>query len=329
MSTIVKSYRHWIANESNFAMVKQIEDMARMMSLLLPVSYKDSSNANILSESAFVFVNTIGLLNDHIHAYASRKSKNTKTMFVNKLSTSLNIIGSLAVIGEMIAKSRWGERGRWKLILTIELLRAMLRFCILKNSNWRTLEYGGAKIIETLNSDEHEVSGPSWWKGRNGTLLPVPREITLCNSCTGPNAPFGTLQIISETTNITRPVAFVFLRVLLGKQSWVPILASLACTLVCDQVSRWAQMDVVNTCRRAGLRGPAAKISLSIQQEMSRRRLAIFLLLMREPLFTRLTRHVLERGCDMLSFIPIVRVLLRFALDMAIYFQRYYFYSSG
>lgn len=46
------AYRRWISEPKNYAKMKQVEDMARMMTLLVPVRNSDVSLFDVLSDDS-------------------------------------------------------------------------------------------------------------------------------------------------------------------------------------------------------------------------------------------------------------------------------------
>jgi len=334
----LEKYKRWVSDRKNYAKVKQLEDVARMVTLLLPASYAGSGEVNIFSESAFALVNTLGLLNDQIYSDSQKGAQAhlLRKVPAEKTRWALTVVGSLAVVGEMCG-ARWGgEKGQWKMIAAIELIRGILRLRILMQSQWRTLENGGVTQSMVSPASHAQAAGaPShgteWWRGSRGTMLPLPPRLASGSfeSVRPPNAPSGDHHIAGELLNIARPIVFVCLRLMFGRKSWLPLLATVATAAASDRMSAHAHGTCEEACRRRGLHGANARIPPAVSQEILRRRLTLLLLFLREPLFSMFTRRAFESVYYGFSYIPLVRSLVRYIIDMVYYLQRHYFYSSG
>eukprot|EP00938_MAST-03A_sp_MAST-3A-sp1_P003347 g3347.t1 len=328
-SSLLSKYKAWLGSGENYALAKQAEDMLRMATLLfLPVSDPTQTQAHVFSETAFALVNTLGMVNDQVYA----STRNTSPVVAERTRWALTALGNLAVIGEILSSRSGGDSGRWNMILGVETVRAMLRLRILSKNGWRTLERGG-DIAPPQNPSSSNASIPSkqpnWWRGTNGTMLPIPSSIRTESTVRAPNLPRGNTHKLAEVLSISRPIVYAFLRSVLGKKSWLPLLAALAVALVSDRLCRAAQDAANRSCRRAGLRGAACSTPENLKQETYRRRLALLSYLMRAPLFEKITRRVFEAVYYGFSYIPLVRVFVRYVIDMIYYVQRYYFFSSA
>ena len=158
-------------------------------------------------------------------------------------------------------------------------------------------------------------------------MLPIPSSMH--SNVRAPNLPRGNTHKLAEVLSISRPIVYAFLRSVLGRKSWLPILAALAVAFVSDRLSRAAQDAANRSCRSAGLRGAASSTPEHLKHETYRRRLALLSYLMRSPLFEKVTRRVVEAVYYGFSYIPLVRVFVRYVIDMIYYVQRYYFFSSA
>jgi len=242
----------------------------------------------------------------------------------------LTLIGSLAVIAEMIGMRTNGETGQWNMIIGVETIRAALRLRVLRKSSWRTLENGGCVHSATpADAGRSEARTRQWWRGPNGTVLPMPPNVRTPHTVCGPNMPSGAEHVGGEILHIVRPLMYAFLRRIAGRKSWIPILVSLGALLISDRLSQLAQRRCEAKCRRMGLRGVDTKVPVSVSAEQTRRRLSWMLLLLREPLFSSVTRRAFEGVYSGFSYIPLVRTLVRYIIDTLYFFQKYYFYSSG
>jgi len=326
----VDTYKQWISKKDNYAKIKQAEDVARMVTLMLPAS-RDEGNPNILSESAFAVVNTLGILNDQIFSEAEKSPiSRGKGIVAEKTRWMLTVLGSLAVIAEMCGSRTGGDLGRWKMIATVEAMRSLLRLRILYKTKWSTLENGGISSFAVGPAHaEDGLSSTEWWKGPRGTLLPLPPNASARANISAPNLPTGFDHFAGETLNVMRPFVFACMRLLLGRRSWIPILSFVATAFASDRLTQRAVDACEKSCRQKGLRGDHARVPRNVEQERLRRKLSLFWLLLREPLFSAFTRRVFESVYFGFSYIPLIRSLVRYIIDVVYYFQRHYFYSSG
>ena len=220
------------------------------------------------------------------------------------------------------------------MIALVEAIRSLLRLRILYKTKWTMLEYGGVSSFAvgqnvTGNGSLPGESTSEWWKGPGGTLLPLPPNSAVEGNARAPNIPKGFEHVAGETLNVLRPFLFACLRAVLGHRSWVPILSFVATVLASDRLTERAVNACEASCRRKGLRGVDARVLRSVEQERLRRRLSTLWLLLREPLFSTFTRRVFESVYFGFSYIPLLRTLVRYIIDVIYYFQRHYFYSCG
>lgn len=327
----MEMYKGWVLK--NYGGIKQVEDISRMLTLLLPASHGDG-DTNILSESAYAIVNTVALLNDHIYMTAKSQAsgvlaqRTMESAHVETIRWILTGMSSLTVVVEMCA-ARWsGEAGQWKTICAIETARASLRLLLLHSTDYRTLELGGT--VMTPSQPQQMPQAPQqWWQGKRGVILPLPPGIVTSRPAQPPTAPSGRKHLIGELLYVFRPLAYVYLRWRMGGKSWLPLVASLGIAITGNQYASAAQAAARTRCRASGMLANAATSPPRIVDEMSRRRLLLSCHLMREPLFSTVTKRLCDKVVYFFSYIPLVRTLVRYMIEMLYYLQRYYFYSSG
>ena len=117
------------------------------------------------------------------------------------------------------------------MILGVETVRAMLRLRILSKNGWRTLERGG-DIAPPQNPSTSNASGSfettELVEKYERCMPPIPSSIRTESTVRAPNLPRGNTHKLAEVLSISRPIVYAFLRSVLGKKSWLPLLAALA-----------------------------------------------------------------------------------------------------
>ncbi|KAJ6802279.1 peroxisome biogenesis protein 16 [Iris pallida] len=134
----------------------------------------------------------------------------------------------------------------------------------------------------------------------------------------------GQLFVTGEVLCILRPLIYVLLIRKYGIRSWTPWLVSLAVDLTAMGVLSRA----INPSRGGG-EEKYFQLSTSEKDEVKRRKLIWALYIMRDPFFTKYTKHRLEKTEGYLSHVPFVGFLTGKLVELIVGAQTRYTYTSG
>ncbi|RDL40851.1 Peroxisomal membrane protein PEX16 [Venustampulla echinocandica] len=135
----------------NQSSVTQIESALRSLTYIIPGRFRD---AELASESLHSSIQLLSMYHDSLLARAVSKlpgmpkqqsphNRYTKfwiqrSKFYRRIATLLAMIQYTELLWEMAAKRR-GERMRWRVVVTLEVVKAVCRLCLLKITNSRPL----------------------------------------------------------------------------------------------------------------------------------------------------------------------------------------------
>ncbi|KAK7340160.1 hypothetical protein VNO77_20854 [Canavalia gladiata] len=132
----------------------------------------------------------------------------------------------------------------------------------------------------------------------------------------------GALFLIGEVLSITRPLIYVLFIRKYGARSWTPWFLSLAIDCIGMSI-----LSIVTSV--AGGKTQMFHLSAPEKDEVKRRKLLFVLYLMRDPFFSKYTRHRLESTEKVLEPIPVIGFLTAKAVELTIGAQTRYTYMSG
>eukprot|EP01018_Ginkgo_biloba_P005066 Gb_27812 [translate_table: standard] len=133
----------------------------------------------------------------------------------------------------------------------------------------------------------------------------------------------GGCFILGEVLVILRPFFYALLIKKYGIGSWKPWLLSLAMDLAgMSIISRVTLPDLIRN-------GRTYSLSRLEKQEVQRRQLLWALYLMRDPFFSKYTRHRLEYSEQLLKPVPVIGTLTAKAVELIIGVQTRYSYTSA
>lgn len=168
-------YADYIAQNSQS--VGQIESTLRSLTYLLPGARLDDSE--IASESLHTFVQLLSIYHDHLlkkRANASLQSSTSQpksqtpkpthharytTFWSNssstytKLATLLKVVQYTELLCEMTARRRGGEQTRWRVIVLLESIKAILRLALLRATETRPILTPPLPLREDIAAAAH------------------------------------------------------------------------------------------------------------------------------------------------------------------------------
>lgn len=199
----------------NASSITSIESTLRTLTYLLPGRFQDSEAA---SETLYAFLNLLGIHHDSILARAIEKlprnnAKNlpitahnrytkywsSKSKIYRLLSTAITTLQHLSFLLEIIARKNFGEKGRWRIIISIEAIKAFCRIVLLDTTRSKPLVFphvsdrqvDPAEIEESL---DHAALSSSYVEATD-------KQPSLAN---------GTLAVGSDTVSNEKSIAEKF-----------------------------------------------------------------------------------------------------------------------
>lgn len=151
---VLTKYDNYILQ--NASSVTSIESTLRTLTYLLPGRFQDSEAA---SEVLYATLNLLGIYHDSILARAIEQLPNSakrpqlsahnrytkfwtsQSSLYKKLSVGVTTIQHLSFLLEIVARKKFGEKGRWRTIILIEAMKAFCRFVLLQETNSRPLVF--------------------------------------------------------------------------------------------------------------------------------------------------------------------------------------------
>lgn len=185
--SLVKRYDRFILK--NASAISTVESAIRTLTYVLPSRFDDNQ---LVSEAIYATCGLVGLYHDSIiaRAVASMQTKPaitphgryTKYWYVHSgvyrnLALFVSTLQSLSFLLEILARKTFGEKGRWRLVIAIEVVKSLARVYLLRVTGWRPLVYPHvperamepAALEQRLSEEVAELEAKS--HGENGSAL--------------------------------------------------------------------------------------------------------------------------------------------------------------
>lgn len=148
---ILAAYNDYVI--SNASTVTSVESTLRTLTYLIPGRFQD---ADLASEALSASLNLLGIYHDSILARAVEKLEKKPTLsphnrytkfwtsssaVYKNLSIFVTTIQHCSFLLEIVARKRFGEKGRWRMILSIEAIKAICRIVLLQETKSRQLVF--------------------------------------------------------------------------------------------------------------------------------------------------------------------------------------------
>uniref|UniRef100_A0A1B6E1J0 Peroxisomal membrane protein PEX16 n=2 Tax=Clastoptera arizonana TaxID=38151 RepID=A0A1B6E1J0_9HEMI len=311
-------YKDWVSK--NPQLTSDIESAVKWISYFFSGRLSDS---NVLAELVYSISNLVVLFNDKIIIQAHSLQSSSKG---DKLKTWLTILEYSEVFIEVSALKLWGDKGKWLIILLIQILKCLARFKLLiyhnvqigqnppiqplerkkvckennldnKGISKQAFRLESGRVIRTVNGTE-PVQSRSWQPPE----LPV--ELN--------ESPLNDKQLAGEALYIVKPLVHLGMSFLFSPRHWVPWMVALGI----DSASLKLLENKGNS-------------TLSQRQivELNQRNIALLLYLLRSPFYEKHTKDKLNRLLIVLSDnLPLVGIVLRPLAKYIPRWQETYFY---
>ncbi|KAJ1800190.1 hypothetical protein LPJ59_001279 [Coemansia sp. RSA 2399] len=371
---MLQKYAQFVVD--NAAQVNSIENGLRMLTYVLPGRFADSELA---SEAIYTLLSFVGVYHDGVLSRAAqagmlsdREGKAVEieatafSRYQGLLAAQSAVYRNAAVLLsgmqfsekliEMAVVKRCGDKSRWKAVLWIEVVKAVLRLNLLQRSGRRMVtgsvvperlvdpaQLGTAARAASQQQQQQQAKGDADeapWNGQRSGLRFRGVHAVLAHSEGAAHlaayvsgearhpesvAParslvrrYSMLGAAGELLFILRPVLYVLGIRKLGKRDWRPWALSLLVELVSRQMIR------------SDLRDSEATEPRTVERdELSRRKWLLMYYLLRSPFFDRFVESRMTRVADWCGNKPLLSLVGALIRDYLPLWQQYYFYTSA
>ncbi|KAI1005115.1 hypothetical protein K3495_g3103 [Podosphaera aphanis] len=324
--------------------VTSIESALRSLTYIIPGRFR---NAELASESLHCSVQLLSMYHDsllqrtcakipsmsNIQSLHNRYTKfwSIRSHLYRRVATLLSMIQYTELLWEMIGKRR-SERARWRVVIILEVIKAMCRLCLLRITNSRPLVNPPLPLRETIPEEsgegEDEFSEglqPAAQKGhrmkRTGLSLPdLPNpanisgyllsKVLTADDIKVPSALLNKVHgstELAEWLHILQPLIYsITLSRCKNKKNWLPWLVGVSIELAARQF------------RKDGLRTTALE-----REVWGKRSWAMTWWMMRGSFYETITKQFLHRTSERLPN------LLSAVLDDYLYLWDEYYFSTS
>ncbi|XP_063233294.1 peroxisomal membrane protein PEX16 [Bacillus rossius redtenbacheri] len=321
---LFRSYRNWVC--VNPKQASDVEAFAKYVSYFIAGRINDST---IPSELVYSLSNLLVFFNDRMIQKARREAPGS----VDRLKTWLTVVEYVEVFVEITTRRLFGEKGRWIVIVCLQLLKCVGRLALVfqhgelvtQTPAIPPLMRDGAPDVSELD-EKLQVQSAAFTLRRSGRVIrrvemapPIRsrawKPLRLPAACRESKTVMDeetSFRSIAECLYIIKPIAHLCLMSVHGQKSWKPWLMS----LVMDIVS-------LHTHRKR----TRSSLSRRQQLELSRRLVALVLYALRSPFYEAHTEQRLVRALNCLGrSVPLVGALVGPLAHYLPLWQDTYFY---
>lgn len=328
LNKLATKYQKWISSSPSKS--SEIESTVKWVSLLLLNQFNNSS---VLSELIFSLSNLLIFFNDRIILKSLPYSAVHKR-YEDNLKIVLTILDHCEVFIEITARKLWGPRGKWVVVLLLQLFKSLGRIRLLckykipliecppvpylkrkelievygeidnKNNNdqkkAKVLLLNSGKIIRSINSD-HDITNRSW------------KPVELHEISPNSDKQFDNYQLVAEAIYILKPLIHLGSMYYYGQKAWKPWTIALSLDLA--SIYFMTKTDYRNFSRRQNI-------------ELTRRSLFLCLYLIRSPFYDRKSKQKIERVLlTLTNSIPFTKFILNPLSEYLPLWQQIYFHT--
>ncbi|PWY65344.1 peroxisomal membrane protein pex16 [Aspergillus heteromorphus CBS 117.55] len=348
----------------NASSVSQVESALRSLTYIIPGRYRDSE---ISSECVHSGVQLLSLYHDSLVSRVVSRLPSTaprpipspharytkfwtsRSLLYKKIALSLQMVQYTELLWEMTARRR-GEKVRWRVVILIEVIKAICRLLLLRLTNSRPLvspplpeREVDPRFLEEEDSDWNGMQTPvsqqssdSWTMPRTGLSLPSLPDvnglsnylITKVLTADDIKPPKALLRRVTgqgqlaEVLYILRPIIYALAmeRYCGNKRSWRPWLIGFGMEYGCRQLSKSDFRETVT----GGLRG----LTGLEREEMRKRGWAMGWWCMRGAFYEDITKSLLKSLTGKMKGKPLVDLIGSVVEDYEYLWDSYYFSTA-
>ncbi|XP_070519511.1 peroxisomal membrane protein PEX16 isoform X2 [Cardiocondyla obscurior] len=279
--------------------------------------------------------NLIVFCNDLL-MYSSKRQHLKIPQFDSKIKIWLTVVEYTETLLEVSAKKLWGPKGKWLIIVIVQLFKAVLRLLSIHMYKERITKSPATpplnrekfnKVINGVNDDV--VSKEGFMLKRSGTVIRSVKYSVPIKTRTWKALP----SIIDENKNlrneqkqksernlklaeslyVTKPLLHLGCMYVTSQNHWPPWILS----LIIDITS----LKILTRCASKAL------FSKEEEEELVRRRLSLLLYILRSPFYDKYSRNKINTLLDTLSTsVPLAKYLASAVKKNLPYMQSTYFY---
>ncbi|KAG6505781.1 hypothetical protein ZIOFF_038146 [Zingiber officinale] len=307
----MEAYKLFVRKNREF--VHSLESLANGITWLLPERF---SNSEIGPEAVYALLGILSTLNQHIIDTTPTKLRPPSlgdsafpwSLFVSMLKDAETVV-------EVAAEHFVGEKHKWNYLALTEAVKAFVRLAAFRDSGFKILLQGG----EIVNNDERVSENYN-------TRLGDARMAGGSNMPGSIHERYGTIQQNLEGRAISALSCFGENAKKLSDQVWLNKLRHSSQTA---GYSFFASLSVAKQTLstlwfQKGLSG-----QLYLSGEMKRRKLVWALYIMRDPFFSKYTKHRLEKTDKYFSQVPLIGFLTGLCFCPSFVAQTRYTYTSA
>ncbi|XP_046394019.1 peroxisomal membrane protein PEX16 [Ischnura elegans] len=323
------AYKEWVSQNPQKS--ADLETTAKWVSYFIAGRINNSS---IVSELVYSLSNLLVLFNDRIIFNARRIGDRVPG---EKLKIFLTVLEYTEVFIEITAKKTWGNRGKWILIVIVQLVKCISKLLLffhykerittapsvppLQRTEFlqrqvselsRTISSTSAfslksgRVIRTVSSAP-PLNARSW----SPPLLPPNNNVEQFR-LGGSNIPMPMSVQIAEIMYLLKPLLYLGAVYTYEEKPWRPWLLSLGLDLMSLKLNHM---------------GRSPNMSREERKELSRRSIALVLYLLRSPYYERVSAKPLHAALNAMSNnLPLVGHVFRPLAHYLPEWQRTYFY---
>ena len=338
-NVLAKYDNYVIANAST---VTSVESTLRTLTYLIPGRFQD---AELASEALSSFLNLLGIYHDTILARAIDKLEKKPLLSVHNrytkfwtsssaiyknVSTFVTVLQQCSFLLEILARRKFGNKGKWRLVIAIEALKAVCRTLLLRETKSRILVYphipereiDPTKLEETLDRAQIPalpLEKAITFESHDQVTDFLMKQVLYPDRLKSPKSLLHTVHgpaKVAELLFIFRPLVYAVLLSRSDKSNWRPWLIGLAL----DYASRELYMTSFQRSHVGGLRA-LTKLEKSEHQKRGYYLLWWFL---RGAFYENYTRPKITSITDRLERVPVVGLLATVVRDYEYWWDSYF-----
>ncbi|XP_015121058.1 peroxisomal membrane protein PEX16 [Diachasma alloeum] len=324
----LEAYKTWVTSKPQ--VISDIESTVRCLSYFTAGRFGSSS---LTSELIYSMPNLLILLNDHL-LYTAKYAHLNLPQFQSQIKIWLTIIEYTEALIEVGATKLWDKRGKWLVIFLVQLFKSVMRLILVHHDKERITQ---TPPIPPLNREKLARPGianlgsgfqnsAGFRLGRSGTIVRSvnasgPIQSRIWSPLKPENEDIITIEspftkrnlLIAETLYIMKPMIHLIAFIMKGNKNWIPWMTALVLDLLSLHIISKETKHTVYTKEE--------------KEEITRRRINLFLYILRSPFYDSCSKARILSLLDGLSNnVPLARFVAEPIVKYLPHWQKTYFY---